>query len=365
MLALLTLANGEVAYRSEILRVPGRPTGEFTSPHPHEWPELQAATYPDTWDWGNMNGTSYLTRNLNQHIPQYCGSCWAHGATSALADRIKIQRMKNKQGGPDINLSIQWVLNCGDAGSCYGGDDGAAYKFIKDSAGMPYDTCQPYIACSSDSSEGFCGAETTQSILTCDPKNVCVTCSTFVASGGVCNAIVKDYYPNATIDEWGPVPTGGTPLQAEVFARGPVSCGVNAVAILEYEGGIVDMPNESRQIDHIVSVTGWGMENGKKYWIVRNSWGEYWGERGFFRITMGGNQLGIEDSCHWAKPLSWTEHNTPCYEDGSNCDTEASLKGRLGSEQHRPHAFGGNAWTDEDFKREAVKNLRQMRFRSE
>jgi cathepsin X len=41
---------------------------------------------------------------------QYCGSCWAHGAASALADRIKIA---NDAKGPDVNLAIQYILNCG------------------------------------------------------------------------------------------------------------------------------------------------------------------------------------------------------------------------------------------------------------
>ena len=47
---------------------------------------MQAAHLPDDFHWGNVNGVSYLTHSLNQHVPQYCGSCWAHGALSSLAD---------------------------------------------------------------------------------------------------------------------------------------------------------------------------------------------------------------------------------------------------------------------------------------
>ena len=70
---------------------------------------------------------------------QDCGSCWAHAALSSLADRIKIAR--NAQGD-DINLSIQYVLNCGAsiAGSCHGGTHTGTYQFIQEKGAIPYDT---------------------------------------------------------------------------------------------------------------------------------------------------------------------------------------------------------------------------------
>ena len=129
-----------------------------------------------------------MTKMLNQHIPQYCGSCWcvtrrvcavqmsgfclffflfffsslllfpslssllrsplplirAHGSTSAFADRIKIARKQAGVASIDINLSIQWILNCGggSAGSCYGGDDSGVYALIQQAGYIPFDTCQ-------------------------------------------------------------------------------------------------------------------------------------------------------------------------------------------------------------------------------
>ena len=63
---------------------------------------LQDVELPDQFIWNSVNGTNFLTNVRNQHVPYYCGSCWAHAATSALSDRIKIARGAR---WPDINIA--------------------------------------------------------------------------------------------------------------------------------------------------------------------------------------------------------------------------------------------------------------------
>ena len=99
-------------------------------------------------------------------------------------------------------------------------------------------------------------------------------------------------------------------MMTEIYNRGPISCGVSVTDdLVAYTGGIfTDLTNAS-QVNHDISVVGYGEEAGQKFWVVRNSWGAYWGENGYFRLARGVNNIQIESGlCSWATPRdSWTE----------------------------------------------------------
>lgn len=278
---------------------------QYALPISYVDPEL----LPDDFHWGNVNARSYLTRDLNQHIPQYCGSCWAHAALSSLADRIKISQ--NAQGA-DIELSIQYVLNCGkQAGSCRGGSILRTFSWIHNHSVVPYETCMPYLACSNDSSWGFCPHVDTS----CNLINACRTCT---PEGG-CHSV--DFFPNATVAEYGSYSNDVDAVKAEIFVRGPVAASIAAAPLKGYKGGIFDDADAPKETTHAVSIVGWGTDglSGRQYWIVRNSWGQYWGNLGFFNILMGSNVLGIESHVIWATPGSFTVVTSTRGDRGHNC----------------------------------------------
>jgi cathepsin X len=194
-----------------------------------------------------------------------------------MNDRIAILRNNT---WPEVMLSPQHLINCNGGGTCDGGDQGAAYEFISE-VGIVEETCAPYQAVNG---------------LECKP--FCKSCMGFNAT-----CTTPATFPLWKVSEYGSV-RGEKDMMAEIYARGPLACSIDATKKLEeYTGGIfkeftIPMAN------HVVSVVGFGEEDGTKYWIVRNSWGNYWGESGWFRIVRGTafENLGIEDDCAWAVP---------------------------------------------------------------
>jgi len=78
---------------------------------------------------------------------------------------------------------------------------------------------------------------------------------------------------------------------------------------LTYTSGIAEanppLGRGANDTDHVVEVVGWGVADGKEFWEIRNSWGEYWGEAGFGRVLRGVDDSMIESSCTYADVGGW------------------------------------------------------------
>lgn len=94
---------------------------------------------------------------------------------------------------------------------------------------------------------------------------------------------------------------GPSEMKKEIFARGPIVCGMQVTSRFEtYKGGIYSQRVIFPTVNHAISVVGWGKEKGVEFWVVRNSWGTRFGEEGYFRIVINGGNLGIGATpCYW------------------------------------------------------------------
>ncbi len=255
------------------------------------WEEIEKGTLPKNWDWRNISGVNYVSWSRNQHIPQYCGSCWAHGTTSALADRFNIL-LKDHNPTP-VGLNPQVMVNCQAGGSCYGGDPSGVYDYAYYN-GIPDSSCMQYVAKNLDKDD-------------CDPIDICRDCHgppPPEGDSGLDNCIAITNYKRYYASNYYGL-SGADSMKAEIYKNGPIGCGIDATDGLEkYMGGIYSEKNVWPSINHEISVVGWGFDEASQteYWVGRNSWGTYWGEQGFFRIKMHSDNLAIEDDCVAAIP---------------------------------------------------------------
>jgi len=204
--------------------------------------QYSGAPLPDSVDWSDQGA---VTAVKNQGG---CGSCWAFSSTGALEGRAKIAT------GTLVSMSEQQFVDCdkatGDLG-CKGGLMDNAFTY-----GETNDIC-------TEDSYAYKGTEGS-----CSTSG----CTAALKKGSVTGHVDVDATEDAL---------------AEAVSAGPVSVAIQANTIFQFYHGGVMGGLCGATLDHGVLVVGYGVDSGKKYWKVKNSWDVNWGEAGFVRMKKG------------------------------------------------------------------------------
>lgn len=192
-----------------------------------------------------------------------CGSCWSFAAAGAIESAWSIA------GGDLEPLSEQQFVDCSTTSrGCNGGNPAQAFRFAQEN-----DLCSarsyPYRAVQAS----------------CSSSN----CDVLVPRGAVSGFKVVASRRIA----------GSAESLRSAVAQQPVAVAVagSAQVFQHYRSGVIPSDACSMAIDHAVLLVGYGSQDGNDYWLIRNSWGPNWGERGFARLQRGpagGGTCGIQ-----------------------------------------------------------------------
>jgi cathepsin L len=202
-------------------------------------PEIFDETNLRAVDWRSNGG---ITAVKNQGS---CGSCWSFGATAGTENAHK------RASGTLLTLSEQQLVDCDPKShGCSGGWHFWAWDYLKTKAQV-LETQYPYTARQA-------------------------TCSSTKSAGGV---VTPTTYSRLTP---GSVAQHKAGVQQGVIA---IALAAGSSAFQLYRSGVLTGTACGTQINHAVATVGWGTENGIDYWIVRNSWGGRWGDKGHIKLA--------------------------------------------------------------------------------
>lgn len=184
-----------------------------------------------------------------------CGSCWAFAATETVESHYMIAAKE------DIVLAPQYYVNCvqnpqscGGTGGCQGAIAELAFNLTAQ-VGIPLESDLPY--------RGRDG-----------------TCGSYPA------AVTVDGYHHLS-------PNDADELETAIATAGPVAVSVAANWGM-YGGGVYSggCSSNSCSIDHAVQAVGYDTD----YWLIRNSWGSGWGEKGYIRLSRKNDKVVYTDN---------------------------------------------------------------------
>lgn len=281
---------------------------------------------PDNFD-GRVVWKDLLTPVRNQGK---CGSCWAFASTSTLADRFNIQSV----GQMHVELSPAKMLLCDfmgaewdvkhpemepelvgeinaltiGSGVCRGNTLYDAWRYLF-TLGTTTEQCIPYDKSVKSETQFNSVAEFSRD----DRLPFCTVISGPI--GDMCADIAEN---NITGTEYGTparfyrcihfYSIAGTPkdngnefyIRHNIYAWGPVSTGIVVYPdfyAFDPKTEIYEWNGRGNPIGgHAIEIVGWGEQDGKKYWIIKNSWGTDWGRNGYFYMARGTNTCQIEDN---------------------------------------------------------------------
>jgi len=222
-----------------------------------------------------------------------CGSCWAVAASLVLESHAEIYD-KAARKGPAQRFSTQELLDCvpnphhcGGSGGC----DGATVELAFDWAinrGLAKESENPYKGrdgkCRKSGGRGSSAAlqlsDSTEDLARVGVHYAKRQGSSFLGS--------RTHGPGMTA--WERLPENeAEPLVRALVERGPVGVSVSADAWYMYASGVFDSCQADAVIDHAVTLVGLGVQKGQKYWLIQNSWGAGWGEKGRIKLLRRDN----------------------------------------------------------------------------
>ena len=207
---------------------------------------------PNSMDWRDKD---IVTPIKNQ---QQCGSCWAFSAVGSMEGQHALKT------GNLVSLSESQIVDCDVNGSdagCSGGFMDGAFKYVIAQGGIDTEESYPY-----------------------DPQDD--------------PCIFNKSNIGATFSGYKDVKGGELGLKKAVADIGPISVAIDASSsqFQFYKKGVYyDSTCSSSMLDHGVLVVGYGSTlNGTDYWIVKNSWGPNWGDKGYIYMSRNrDNNCGI------------------------------------------------------------------------